>query len=150
VIKPALIPIEGPEKAIRGGEWKPIKISRWNSAYIPKSTQRPSLLTQPRPHRYSKAIGLQNRVTNRSGNTKQCRQEHVRDRRQKSDQRVIYILTGISPNNWWARLDNYRLRAIQTRNPRVFSSGDSRTGSASPCNDSHTNRCQNPTLVSTG
>jgi hypothetical protein len=38
-----------------GGEWEPIKIPRGNSAYIPKSTQRPSLLTRSRPHSYSRA-----------------------------------------------------------------------------------------------
>jgi hypothetical protein len=40
-----------------GGEWEPIKIPRRNLAYIPKSTRRPSLLTLPRPHSYSEAIG---------------------------------------------------------------------------------------------
>jgi hypothetical protein len=70
---------EGPEKATRGGggEWEPIKIPRRNLAYIPKSTRRPSLLTRPRPHSYNKAIGLQNRVRDRSGNTKQCKQDHM-------------------------------------------------------------------------
>jgi hypothetical protein len=48
VTKPALIPIEGPEKATRGGgEWEPIKIPRRNLAYIPKMTRRPSLPTGP-------------------------------------------------------------------------------------------------------
>jgi hypothetical protein len=55
-----------------GGEWEPIKISQWNLAYIPKLIWHPSLLTQPRAHNYSKAIGLQNQVRDRSGNTKQC------------------------------------------------------------------------------
>jgi hypothetical protein len=64
---------EGPEKAIRGGgEWEPIKISQWNSAYIPKSTWCPSLPTRPRLHRYSKTISLRNWVRDHSGNTKQC------------------------------------------------------------------------------
>jgi hypothetical protein len=55
VTKPALILIEGPEKATRGGEWEPIKIPRRNLDYIPK------------PYSYSKAIGLQNRIRDRSG-----------------------------------------------------------------------------------
>jgi hypothetical protein len=39
VIKSALISIEGPEKATRGGvEWVPIKIPRGNLAYVLKST----------------------------------------------------------------------------------------------------------------
>jgi hypothetical protein len=64
---------EGPEKAIRGGgEWKLIKISHRNLAYISKPIRRPSLLTRLRPHSYNKAIGLQNQVRDRSGNMKQC------------------------------------------------------------------------------
>jgi hypothetical protein len=35
--------------------------------YIPKSIRRPSLLTWPRQHSYSKAIGLRNWVRDRSG-----------------------------------------------------------------------------------
>jgi hypothetical protein len=48
---------EGPKKATRGGEWEPIKISLRNLAYIPNSTRHPSLLTQSRPHNYSKTVG---------------------------------------------------------------------------------------------
>jgi hypothetical protein len=51
---------EGPEKVTRWGEWEPIKIPLRNVAYIPNSTQRPSLLTQPRPHSYSQAISPRN------------------------------------------------------------------------------------------
>jgi hypothetical protein len=67
-----LFEIEGPEEATRGGgaEWEPIKIPpRRNLAYILKSTRRPSLLTWPRPHSYSEAIGLRDRVRDCSGNT---------------------------------------------------------------------------------
>jgi hypothetical protein len=62
----------GLEKATRGGEWEPIKKFLNNLSYILKLIRRPSLLTRPRPHSYSKVIGLQNRVSHRSGNTKQC------------------------------------------------------------------------------
>jgi hypothetical protein len=98
--QPALVPIEVPEKATRGGggEWEPIKIPRGNLVYIPNRTRRPSLLTQPRPHSYRKAIGPQNWVRNRSGNTNRCQQDHVLDRQQKSDRRTVYIFIGISPN----------------------------------------------------
>jgi hypothetical protein len=44
----------------------------------------------------------------------------VRDRPQKSDQRTVYILTCISPNTWWTRLGNYRVRAIYIMNPQTF------------------------------
>jgi hypothetical protein len=53
---------EGPNKATRGGEREPIKISQGNLAYVPNQTQCTSLLTQPRPHSYWKVIGPQNRV----------------------------------------------------------------------------------------
>jgi hypothetical protein len=36
VIKPALITIEGSEKATRGGECEPIKIPRGNSTFVLK------------------------------------------------------------------------------------------------------------------
>jgi hypothetical protein len=36
------------------------------------------------------------------------------------DRRTIYILTGISPNNWWARSENHHEKAIRTTKPRVF------------------------------
>jgi hypothetical protein len=55
-----------------GGEWEPIKILLENLAYIPKSTRRPSLLTRPRPHSYSTAIGPQNQARNCSRNTEWC------------------------------------------------------------------------------
>jgi hypothetical protein len=64
VTNPALIPIEGPDRVTRGGEWEPIKIRRGNLAYVPNSTQRASLLARPRPHSYQRAIGPQNRVNN--------------------------------------------------------------------------------------
>jgi hypothetical protein len=114
-------------------EWmRANKNSSRNMAYIPKSTRRPSVLTWPRPHSYSKAIGLQNRVRNRNGNMKQCQQDHVRDWWQKSDRRIVYILTCISPNTWWTRSRNHRGSAIQTRKSRVFWSGDSRMNRLQP------------------
>jgi hypothetical protein len=64
-----------------GCEWEPIKIPHRNLACIPKSTRRPSLLTRPRPHSYSKAVGPRNRASNHSGDTEQCQQNHVQDRR---------------------------------------------------------------------
>jgi hypothetical protein len=56
-----------------GGEWESIKIPLRNLAYIPNSTRRPSLLTRSRPHSYSKAVGLRNRVRNSNENTTRCR-----------------------------------------------------------------------------
>jgi hypothetical protein len=53
---------EGREKATREGGWEPIKISRRNSAYVPKSIQLGSLLTRSRPHSYWTTIGFRNRV----------------------------------------------------------------------------------------
>jgi hypothetical protein len=57
--------VEGPDKTIRGGggEWESIKIPQQNSTYVPKSIQHATLLTQPRPHSYRKAIDNQNRVS---------------------------------------------------------------------------------------
>jgi hypothetical protein len=138
VTKPALIPIEGPEKATRGGEWETIKIPRRNLAYIPNWTRRPSLLTRPGPHSYWIAIGPQNWVRNRSGDTNQYQQDHVWDRWQKLDRRTVYILTGISLNTCWAHSENHRGRAIWIMNPRVFWSGNSRAIPAPPYNNSHT------------
>jgi hypothetical protein len=63
VVKPALITIEGLNKATRGGsEWEPIKILHQNLAYVTNQTQRISLLSRPRPHRYWIVIGSRNRV----------------------------------------------------------------------------------------
>jgi hypothetical protein len=53
---------EGPDKAIKGGEWDPIKIPQVNFAYVPNQTQCTLLLTQLRPHNYREAIGPQNQV----------------------------------------------------------------------------------------
>jgi hypothetical protein len=47
---------------------KQIKLSSGH-VYIPNRTRRPSLLTQPRPHSYRKAIGPRNRVRKCCGNT---------------------------------------------------------------------------------
>jgi hypothetical protein len=116
----------------RGGEWEPIKISHRNLTYIPSQTRRPSLLTRPGPHSYRTAIDHRNRVRNRSGNTNQCQQEHMWDQWQKSDQRTLYILTVISPNNWWTRSGSHRGSAIQTRKPRAVWSNDSRAITISP------------------
>jgi hypothetical protein len=63
-----------------GGEWKPVKIPRGNSTYIPKLTRRPSLLTRPRPHSYRKSIGPRNRIRNSRRNINRCWQDPVRDR----------------------------------------------------------------------
>jgi hypothetical protein len=103
---------EGQEKATRGGggEWEPIKISCGNSAYIPKSTRCPSLLTRPRLHSHRKAIG----PWNRSRNMNWCWQEYVQDWWQKLDQNSIHVLTGISTNTLRACSRNNHLRAIKT------------------------------------
>jgi hypothetical protein len=65
---------EGPEKATRGGggEWEPIKISRRNLAYVPKTIRNPSLLTRPRPPSYRQAIDLRNRARNCNESTERC------------------------------------------------------------------------------
>jgi hypothetical protein len=76
----------------RGVECETIKIHRRNLGYIPKSTRHPSFLTWSRSHSYRKAIGTQDWVKNYSGNTNRCRQEHVRDQRQKLDQKSVYGL----------------------------------------------------------
>jgi hypothetical protein len=44
------------------GKWKPIKIPHSNLTYIPKLTQRPSLLNRPRPYSYRRAIALGTRL----------------------------------------------------------------------------------------
>jgi hypothetical protein len=106
--KLAPIPIEGPEKATRGGggEWEPIKIPGGNLAYILKSTQYPSLLTRPRPHRYSKAVDPQNRVRNHSGNTNRYQQGYMQSSKLLRKSLPItkfggsrpYVLPGAEPN----------------------------------------------------
>jgi hypothetical protein len=48
------------------------KIPHGNLAYISKSTKSPSLLTRSKTASYIQAIGLRNRVRNRSENTKRC------------------------------------------------------------------------------
>jgi hypothetical protein len=74
--------VEGPNKAIRGGELESIKIPRGNSAYILKSIRCPSLLTRSRPQSYKKAIDPQNRVRDRGSTAEdnnRCNLRHVRD-----------------------------------------------------------------------
>jgi hypothetical protein len=44
--KPALIPIEGLEKATRGGEWEPIKILMQELAYVPSSNPKAKTLQE--------------------------------------------------------------------------------------------------------
>jgi hypothetical protein len=44
----------------------------------------------------------------------------MRDWWQKSDRRIFYILTGISPNSWWTRSENHRGRLIWTTNTKSF------------------------------
>jgi hypothetical protein len=115
-----------------GGEWESIKIPYRELGLYPKIDPRPSLLNRSRPHNYSKDVSPRNRVRNHSENTKWYEQRYMRDRWQKSDQVTVYILTGISPNNWWARSRNHRGRVIWTTNPRVFWSDDSRAIPVSP------------------
>jgi hypothetical protein len=70
VVHQRLASSEGLEKVIRGGgEWEPIKIPQGNLAYITKSIRRPALLTRPRLHSYSQAIGLRTGL----GNTMETR-----------------------------------------------------------------------------
>jgi hypothetical protein len=104
---------EGSEKVTRrGGEWESIKIPHGNLAYIPNRIRRPSLLTRPSSHSYSKTIGLWNRVRDRSGNTNRRWYDHMQDQQRKSNRKTVYILRGISPNIWWPRSGNHHGRAI--------------------------------------
>jgi hypothetical protein len=64
-------------RRLEGGEWEPIKIPHRNLAYVPNQIRRPSLLTQPRPHNYNKAVDPRNQVRNCSRNTNRCQQDHV-------------------------------------------------------------------------
>jgi hypothetical protein len=96
----------------RGVEWKPIKIPRSNSIYIPKSIRHPSLLTRLRPHSYSKAIDPRNQVRKCSRKINRCQQHNVRDRKQKLTRRTVYILTSILLNTLRACSRNRRMRAI--------------------------------------
>jgi hypothetical protein len=114
------ITCEGLEKAIRGGEWKSIKIPHRNLTYIPKSTWCTSFVTRSRLSSYRQAIGPRNQVRNRHGNTNQCRQDHVQDRWWKSNRKTVYILTVISPNIRWTRSKNRDERAIWITNPWVI------------------------------
>jgi hypothetical protein len=51
VTKPALIPIEGPEKVTRGGgEWEPIKILMQELAYVPSSNPKAKTLQESYEH----------------------------------------------------------------------------------------------------
>jgi hypothetical protein len=53
---------KGQEKATRGGEWEPIKISRGNLTYVLNLTQSVSLLTRSKPHSYRQPIDPRNQV----------------------------------------------------------------------------------------
>jgi hypothetical protein len=51
VTKPALIPIEGPEKATRGGgEWESIKILMQELTYVPSSNPKVKTLQESDKH----------------------------------------------------------------------------------------------------
>jgi hypothetical protein len=88
---------EGLKKATRWSEWKPIKIPQRNLAYILKSTQCASLLTQSRPQSYRQAIGLWNWVremeTQRKHESKQAKQR-VRLREPKSAEQCNLLPLG--------------------------------------------------------
>jgi hypothetical protein len=124
VTKPALIPIEGPEKATRGGEWEPIKIPRGNLAYIPKSIWHASLIAQPRPPSYKKVIGPQNQVRQTRNTAKynnRCNQGHVRDfGSQNQTNKAIYCLSHISSNTLRAYSRNHYRSAMRTRKPQAL------------------------------
>jgi hypothetical protein len=53
-----LTPLKDWRRRLEEGEWEPIKILRRNSVYVPKLTQRHSVLTRPKPHSYRKTISL--------------------------------------------------------------------------------------------
>jgi hypothetical protein len=112
--------IKGLEKATRGDWMGANQNSSMEHDLYPNWTRHPSLLTQLRPHSYSKAVDPRNRVRKRRGNTNRCRQDHVLYRRSKSGQRTVYIFTSISPNTWRAHLGNHRGSAIRTRKPQAF------------------------------
>jgi hypothetical protein len=122
---------EGPEKATRGeGEWEPIKIPQRNFAYVPKLTQRASLLTRSRLLSYRQATSLRTGLGNLESQQKHesmLARTRTRLCRQKLDQKSVQVLTGISLNTLWACLENHHVRAIRTKKTRAFSSGSSRT-----------------------
>jgi hypothetical protein len=68
------------DSKLPGGEWEPIRIPHQNLAYVPKQTQRVSLLTRSRSHSYRRANGPRNR-TRDSGITAEdhnrSKQSHV-------------------------------------------------------------------------
>jgi hypothetical protein len=47
----------------------------------------------------------------------------MRDRRQKSTRKIVYILTGISPNTWWTQ----EITVGERFEPRILESFDSLT-----------------------
>jgi hypothetical protein len=116
VIKLALIPIEGSEKATREGEWVPIKISRENLAYVPKQTQHTSLLTRPRPHSYSWAIGPWNRVREHN----HSRKHETVQARVTSETITTLPRTSISSNILWACSRNNYGSSTRTRKTQAF------------------------------
>jgi hypothetical protein len=69
-------------KQSEGVEWELIKIPHGNSVYVPNQAQRASLLTQPRPHSYRKAIDHWNRVRRKDS---QWKQESVQTKPRPTD-----------------------------------------------------------------
>jgi hypothetical protein len=94
--------------------------SHKNLTYIPESIRRLSLLTRSRPHSYSKAVDPWNWVRNHSKNMNRCQRERVRDRRQKSNQRTVYIITDISPNTWWRVFEKSPWKNDLNQEPLIF------------------------------
>jgi hypothetical protein len=107
-------------------------------AYVPKSTRRPSLLTQRRPHSYSKAVSPRNRARNRSGT-----QNGVSKTTREIDDKNRLEKQFIS-SQAFHRTPGGRVRETTTGErfrPRILEPFDSATQESHrlpPCNDSHT------------
>jgi hypothetical protein len=94
-----------------GGEWEPIKIPRWNLAYIPKLTQHTSLLTRSRLHSHRQVTSHRNRV----GNPRITAETRARLWRQEYDQKSVQFFIVISPNTLRTCSGNYSVKPTRTR-----------------------------------
>jgi hypothetical protein len=124
-----------------GGEWESIKIPWGNSGYVPKLTQRPSLLTRPRPHSYRETIGPRNwirKYRNTAEDNNRCKPRHVREYgAQKRIKRQL------KSSQLFHRIFGGRIREITTEErfvPRTLESFDPVTQELYP----RTSTCNNP------
>jgi hypothetical protein len=126
------------------GEWEPIKIPRQKLVYVPKPTQRDSLLTRSRLRSYRQAISPWNRVRDPRiiAETRIDAGKNVRDYGNKNQTKLVQALTGISSNILRACLGNHRVKSIRTKKTQSFLSGSSRTIPTSTCKKRH--QIENP------